>query len=559
MTKITTKFLDFNNRHLRVLFFVASLIFAIFLQFRTQIFNRFSILYGDRYDAVIVATILEHWFNVLSGFSHWSELNYFFPYSNTLGQTDGYFIVGVIYSAFRYFGIDPFLSSEFANIAVKAIGFYAFFIACRKIFELPFWWSLVGASLFVLSNNATIHGQRLQLATIAFAPIVAILMWHSYKALYANNAKRFIIFGSAAGAFLGAWSITCFYMTWFFIFFTTFFFFILGLSLGSSRWNVLKEKFKSQKFSIIFVLVVTALSLLPLLSVYIPKSQESGMRPYESVANHTVPVEGILQVGTENFMFGKIYNVLLGVISPAYAPKGEYYNTGIAPILFFIFLAGCSFIFRNKGTENRRLLLRTFCIATLATWILLLDFSGYSAWYYVYHLFPGAKALNVVSAYQIFLTIPVIIICINYLSSISYKIPPAILILFVSLLCLEELNSGYISLNRENELKRVSLKNLPPQQCSSFFVTGWPDQMSATPVTDTTSNNYAHNVSAMLIAELIRLPTVNGIASINPPDWNFGYPNNADYIQRIKQYTEKHQVKSLCKLNLESHTWNTTW
>jgi hypothetical protein len=557
MKNIRTKVFDFNNRYMRALLFVASLTFAIFLQFRTQILNRFSTLYGDKHDAVIVVTILEHWFNVLRGFSHWSQLNYFFPYSKTLGQTDGYFIAGVIYSAFRYFGLDPFLSSEFVNIAIKAIGFCAFFIACRKIFELPFWWSLVAASLFVLSNNATIHGQRLQLATVSFAPILAILMWYSYKALYANNSKRFVLFGSAAGIFLGAWSITCFYMTWFFIFFTTFFFVILGFSLGSSKWSVLKEKIKFQKFSIVFVTFIAALSLLPLLSVYLPKSQESGMRPYALVASNTVSAEGILQVGTENFMFGKIYNGLLSSISPGYVPKGEYYNTGIAPILFIIFLAGCVFILRKKGTENRVCFLRTLCIATIVTWILLLNFSGHSAWYFVYHFFPGAKALNVVSAYQIFLTIPVIVICINYLSLISYKVPSAIILLFVTLLCLEELNAGYISLNRESELKRVSFGNLPPPQCSSFFVTGWPDQIAVP--TDDSANNYAHNVSAMLIAELIRLPTVNGIASFNPPDWNFGNPNNADYIQRIKQYAEKHQVKSLCKLNLDSHTWHTAW
>lgn len=71
-----------------------------------------------------------------------------------------------------------------------------------------------------------------------------------------------------------------------------------------------------------------------------------------------------------------------------------------------------------------------------------------------------------------------------------------------------------------------------------------------------TTSTYAHNVSAMLIAELIHLPTINGFASFNPPDWNFGSPNDADYIQRIRQYAEKHQIRGLCKLNLDTLTWD---
>lgn len=302
------------------------------------------------------------------------------------------------------------------------------------------------------------------------------------------------------------------------------------------------------------------------------------MRSYASVI--TVPIQGILQVGTENYLFGKFYNALLGFISPGYtnenfnigvAPmlmnwictpehaNNEYYNTGIAPILFFLFLAGCFYIFKDKAMEDRQLFLRCLSIATIATWILALKIGGHSAWYFVFHLFPGAKALRIIAAYQIFLTLPVIVIAIHYLSSISYKLPAAIGFLLVSLLCLEELNAEHGSLNREDELKRIALHSPPPQQCSAFFVTGWPNQDTAAPKPELINNYYAHNVSAMLIAELIHLPTINGFASFNPPDWNFGYPNNADYIQRIRQYTVKHHIKGLCKLNLDTLTWATSW
>lgn len=108
----------------------------------------------------------------------------------------------------------------------------------------------------------------------------------------------------------------------------------------------------------------------------------------------------------------------------------------------------------------------------------------------MFHLFPGAKALRIVAAYQIFLTLPVIVIGIYYFSSVSHKMPPAILFLLVSLLCIEELNIGNTGLIRAVELKRVSLRDQPPQQCSSFFVTGWPNQSRVTAYPDWINNLY---------------------------------------------------------------------
>ncbi len=61
----------------RALVLFLTLALVLFLQFRAQIFNGFSVLYGDRYDAAIMTTILEHWSNVLHGRAPWSQLYYF--------------------------------------------------------------------------------------------------------------------------------------------------------------------------------------------------------------------------------------------------------------------------------------------------------------------------------------------------------------------------------------------------------------------------------------------------------------------------------------------------
>ena len=71
---------------------------CIVLLIRYEISNGFTVLPGDRFDGVITATILEHWFKVFSGQQSWSDVRYFFPYSRTIAQTDGYFLIGVAYA-----------------------------------------------------------------------------------------------------------------------------------------------------------------------------------------------------------------------------------------------------------------------------------------------------------------------------------------------------------------------------------------------------------------------------------------------------------------------------
>lgn len=548
-----------TKKLLKTCLFAGALLAVLIIQFRVQFHNGFNVLYGDSYDATIVATILEHWSNVLRGLSHWSEVSYFYPHTKTLGQTDGYFITGLIYTALKTMGFDVYTTSELVNVTLRAIGFATFYAMSRRIFKLSFFWSLLGACLFILSNNATVHGQRLQLATISLAPIMALLLWEAYRAFCEKKTWQLIGFGALASIFLGAWSITCFYITWFFIFFCTTFIIISTISSKLENLKTIYNELKSQYKSVLLIAVIAALSLVPLLSVYLPKAAETGMRPYESALSNTVPLQGIIQTGTENFMFGEIYSKVVKVITPSYVPSGEYYNTGISPILFVLFVASALMIFKSRADVKDSHFWKCIVSATILTWLCTLNLFGYSGWYFVYNLFPGAKALNVVGAYQIFLSIPVIILAIKYLHEHSNRMPTAIMAILVCLLALEELNSGYIHLIKNDELAKTQPISSPPASCESFFVSGWKNQDHLTSMAVWINNYYAHNVSAMLIAEMVHLPTLNGVASFNPKDWNFGFPNNADYDERVKVYAQSHKLKNVCKLELNSLTWTKAW
>lgn len=547
----------FSHPVLKLTVFIACMLLTVGIQFRAQLHNGFSTLYGDSYDATIVATILEHWFNVFRGLSHWSEANYFYPLKNTLGQTDGYFLVGILYTPFRLMGFDPYLSSELANVALRCIGFASFYLLCARMFRFSHAWSLLAAILFILSNNLTVHGQRVQLATVSLAPIMGWLLWSTFEALRTDDTRRLLRFGAMSAVFLGAWSITCFYITWFFIYFTVFFMVFAFFLNGRDHRQQLFTHMKRQWRVLLATVVITGISLYPLLSVYLTKAAETGMRPYESAFSFTVGWEGILQTGSENFMFGELYKRVLLVLSPGYTPNGEYYNTGIAPLLFAVFIFGAVQILRDKSLAGAQW--RPLVWATVITWLGILNIGGHSAWYLLYSFFPGAKALNVVGAYQLFLTLPVIVIAIRYLHSISSKTPRPVFFLLIALLCVEELNKAYIILDRQHELRKVTVLEPPPSSCTTFFATQWANQETLTPMPAWINNYYAHNVAAMLIAELTHLPTVNGMASFNPKGWDFASPDKPDYEQRVRSFTDRHELKNVCRLDLETKQWSLAW
>ena len=95
---------------------------------RSQLSNGFSLVVGDWLDGRIQASIVAHWYNALRGLESWNNTAYFYPWADTLGYNDGYFLYGVVASVFRYVGVDPFLSVDLANLVIRGICFLACYL-----------------------------------------------------------------------------------------------------------------------------------------------------------------------------------------------------------------------------------------------------------------------------------------------------------------------------------------------------------------------------------------------------------------------------------------------
>lgn len=531
---------------------VALIVHLVF--FRQQILNHFSFLLGDRYDGVIQVALLEHWFNTLRGLAEWSRPNYFFPYEKTLGYNEGLFLYGLIYSGFRFFSFDPLLSSELVNVVVKAIGFAGFFVASRQMLRLSFWWSLLGASIFTLSNSSFVLGVHAQLLSVSLVPVEAVLIYEAYKALIASRRLPFLVWGSLTVIVFSLWMLTCLYMAWFFAFFVSITV-VIQLTIGGMPIiSEMKRALSENKAAILVISLLAIVSLIPFVSVYLTGQHGGKQRPWSDILPYIPSVFDSINVGENNLLFGRLISFMQHWCSICdIGERGR--DTGFAPAIFIVAAFGIKRIVGHRLSflPEGRILIGGIAMACIATWLLSIRFGEFSGWHLIYTVWPGAKGLRVVSRFHLFLTAPIIGMAIWYLSQRVSTWPKPFVLMLCGLLVVEELNvgPGTVGLDRFKELERTIAVQKPPAECRAFYTTATVDQDPSFVI----GAIYPHNVDAMLVAEYVNLPTINGFASFNPPDWDFDYPDKSDYILRIKRYAKLHGITGLCHLDLITMRW----
>lgn len=534
-----------------------TLIASVCIAFRQEILNGFSFLPGDRYDATIAAAALEHWYSTFRGLANWRDTYYFYPYKNTIANSDAYFLVGVLYSPFRALGADPYLAASLAGVALKCVGFASMVLFVRKTLKASLAMACFAASLFTLNNAMTLHSQRLQLATVALAPLLAYLLCEAYRAVVAHAPRRFLVTGTLGGILYGAWCMTCISMAWFF------WFYAMAVAIA---FIILKRFAPLCAFGrglvkmwprALVVLLMWAAAMYPVVAIFLPKASEVGIRDYWHSQGHIVKIADLLQVGTENLIAGTAYNAFLHRISPTYQILGEYSSIGFTLPLAIGFIAATITAVRRywRSKENGALL--AAALAVVFTGLMPLDFGGRSPWYFVYSYVPGAKAFSVISAYYIFLAFPIVAVTATFIDSLRLR-AAVVVPLCLGFLAFE-LNTTWCELDRHREMARYKNLRPPPQgMCSSFFVNAHSDPTAY--ISDATIRRlpaqlYAHNVTAMMVAELVHVPTINGFSSYLPRDWRVYAPAAPDYLSRVLGYARDHGIQNLCLYDVNANTW----
>jgi hypothetical protein len=523
--------------------------------FRNQIADGFTLLLGDRHDAVIALSIMEHWRNVLAGAAEWSRTAYFHPVPGTLGYNDGYLLFGLVYAAFREAGADPFLGGELTNMAMRAIGFLAMHAACRRVLGLSFGWSVLGAALFTLSNNLFIRASHAQLFSIGFLPALAVLLHGAGSALLGGRRGALLRWGAGFVLLFAALLMTGFYMAWYFAFLSGATFLAWLPIAGGAQRRASVAAFRGALGPLALLAALALLANAPFLILYLPKAAETGMHAWETALQHAPTPLDVVHVGEANFLFGWLVTLLNGLFRPDF-PAWSERMTGLTPVLLLVFAASGVWLWRGGGGMEppvRRAWLRALALASLATWVLCLRFGDASGWWLVWSAVPGARAARVVARYQLVLTIPVIGLATLVLADWARRLPAAVMAPLVAVLLLEQAN-GYapLFLDRPLELARLRAVPAPPAECRAFYVSAAREESR---FGEAVEDPYNHNTEAMLIAAVLRLPTVNGISTFNPPGWPASWPGQPGYEAEVAAWAREHGVQGLCGLDLRRMAW----
>jgi hypothetical protein len=518
------------------------LVTALF--FKSQILSHGFLGFGDSLDGLLAFNIVYHWYNFFHGTEAWQTVGYFYPYVNTLGYNDGYFLYGVFYTFFRAFNINMFLSLELASAAIRLIGFYAFFYLAYRQLHLKCWPSLLGATLFSLSATATVQSSHIQLLSVSFAPLLTVFLIHYFNALLIQqHTARAIFWGCLAGVLYASWLLSAYYMAWFYTFFAVLF--LVWMAFYQYRYRFFKLK-KPLLWGLLVPLAVTLLALIPFLLTYLPIAMQSGMHTYREVRNYLPRFIDLINVGNNNLIWGKW-------LAHFDIPAGEEL-VGFPLIFLAIFIVVVVQVMRSKQ-DNKFVYLRPLTYAILFSLILTLSVNGKALWRFVWEDFPGAQGLRVITRYWIFLVFPMSVLVGYFFSThvTKSRITRAAMLLIACLLVLEQISPSYTALNRATEQAFVDASINIPASCRVFYTIG-TRYKDISPSLNTDFN--FNNVDAMLISEVTGVRTINGTSTFNPPDWNFVYYPQDTYLARINAYLKKHHItQGVCVFDINDMRW----
>lgn len=531
-----------NKQYIKNLIVVLSGILVIAVFFRVQLYSHGEWDLGDQLDGLIAFSIIHHWYNVFHGIENWRTVGYFYPYANTLGYNDGYFLYGLIYTVLRLLKIKMFMASEWVNVIIRMIGFYSFFYLCYRKLGLNFFVCLLTASIFSLNTIAYQQGGHIQLLSVSFAPLLTIFIINYLEQLFVNqNIYRSIFWGCVGGIFYAAWMLTAFYMVWFYTLFSCIVLFMMMIY----QYRYKCFPIKKPPFIAIFIpFIVTFLVLIPFLITYLPVAHITGMHHYGDINLYTPGLFNIINSGNQNLVWGSIL-------------KFFHMGDGEAIVgypFFFLVMLIASVVYSLKTSQSDLFIFyRLLAFTLIISFLISLSFSHHSFWYFVYQFVPGGKGIRVVYRYWIYLVFPMCVLLTYYLSKrIKWSFSP-ICFLIPVLLVLEQINtssSTYLNTKKQQDFVN-SIKTIP-HQCRSFFVTG-----SRYGKPDPTLHAYWNNVDAMLISEITGIRTINGTSTFVPPDWNFDIIPATTYLERVKFYAKKHAIdETLCLFDISTMKWN---
>lgn len=517
----------------------------------------FTTTMGDVGDTRLIVYLNEHWYRVLHGQDSWLNPAIFYPTKGVLGWSDTFFIYQVFYAPLRQVGFNPFVALQLTVIGLSLVGLVSVVALMRTAFGVSRPVSLALGSVFAFSSLLYGHAGTFQLNGIMLVPAVALaglIAWRSY-----GQGQR--VKGSLLGAVTGVGAALLLYSTFYVSYFGLMALAFLGLILlvGARRRSLTRilGVLRSHGAPIAVAAASFAAGLVPFLRTYLPARGVS-TNSYSNIIHYYAATKvDLVNVGAGNLVWGS----LTGHVFPSLRRSSGELQFAVTPILMAAALLGgllCG-VALVRGRAQRPNVARVAAALTVDGVVLTLlpvRTSVGSLWALIYHL-PGASSIRAIDRIEIVTQLVAVLAVAAASAELAQhwkgrrgsvgRIAGAVLLCLV---LVEQINTRPATgLNVPAQEALLRSVPRPPAPCRSFFATR--------PYIPPSTHGIPFQLDAMLIAQRVGLPTLNGYTGYHPQGW-FGAPGGSPpYVTRVAQWATRHSItEGFCQLDLATMSWS---
>jgi hypothetical protein len=519
----------------------AGLLLAFWPQFSTG-FHHYS---ADRFDGLIAAAIQEHWYAFFTGSAEaWNKVPWFHPWPNTLALNDGYFLHGLLHSALRAAGLPLLLSIDITGIILKSMIAPAAYLIARRHLAAPVPAALLAALLSLAAGNLLSNTGHGQFFAVGPATLCALLALEAGAALRTGRTRHALATGIPAAILAGLLLLTSFYVTYV----------LLLMALLTIGWDLALRAIARQPvlpagrawlWPVAAIALAGLLAALPALLLYIPQIRANGVHSLAEARGYAPTPMALLNPGLHSRLW-------------AWTGLGAYTGSlgpfGYGPLVLLAAILGTVTAWRRAmrpGPQQAPArLVAALGLVALGLMVLITNWRGVWLWLPIWHVLPGIGAFRVTGRIALLVAPAVMLVAAWWLATLRHRAGAALL---GALLVAEQLVAPYYGADRRAEEARLAAIANPPPDCRVFIATR-PREGT---ITDQRLGLYSPNVDAMMAASALRLPTINGFSTFNPPGWNLADPSGPTYPARALAEAARHNLTP-CGLDFESLRWGPT-
>ncbi len=556
----------------------------------------FDRLMGVPTDNRLVAYLCEHWFGVLHGQASWRNPGFYFPVKGLLGWSDAFFLYLPAYVPLREFGCDPEVALQVTLILLSALGFATFYRVTTTMFGVGARPALGAALVFTFGNDLYLHVDSPQLGGVYLLPGLVLLAGRAWQRRL-TSPRRAGLIAAAAGALYGLLFFTTFYVALF-----------AGLAAAvAAGWSLviggltrprrrLRGGGRPPGLLVAAYSVGLAVGITPFLVTYLPVHASRGGVGEAEVLTFSPAWWSLLDTGSGNLVWGAVIHPLLPRV-----PPGAYESTyAVTPVLLAALIGSAGWMARRLWAGRRLWAERAgpqvpprpagmvVALTALTLMVLPVKLGGRPAWLLLWPL-PGFDAIRAVDRLGV-VTASLAVLAVTAAGDggrrrVALAVPsgppapnatppPPVtsgpprrhssrarrfgLGLLVALVLAEQVNTAAVAgIDGPADARLLASVKPPPPGCRYFYLldTSAVDRgNSALPLFDLGSP--ISQVDAMLIAQKVGLPTLNGYTGGSPAGWHLDPIGGPGYLAAVRSWeTAERTGPGACTLDLTTLAW----